>query len=254
MESLSVFLEKQLQKKVNIFEYKNQKIQENQHVINFNNQNFVVEIIKKQIPEVINGFCYLFYQNNLEYRILYKILCNLFEDINIFEYDNILVLVSSKDLNIDKSILDIVETESYKNTFIMNFGKIECVDDFKYKFDMFKSLFVTIQKDENINKLMSINDLKLYKIIDICDFNYDFFKLMNISKFINLDKNLIKTGLCFIENDLNISKTSNSMYLHRNTLIYRLDKIKEILNLDIRNFKDALIFYVSSKYFLYVKN
>ena len=65
-----------------------------------------------------------------------------------------------------------------------------------------------------------------------------------------MDENLLTTGLNFIENGLNISKTSNILFLHRNTLIYRLEKIKEQLNLDLKNFKDAFVFYLSVKSFL----
>jgi len=62
-----------------------------------------------------------------------------------------------------------------------------------------------------------------------------------------MDESLLTTGIKFIENDLNISKTSSVLFLHRNTLIYRLEKIKECLNLDLKNFRDAFIFYLSVK-------
>ena len=70
----------------------------------------------------------------------------------------------------------------------------------------------------------------------------------------NIDENLLSTGIHFIENGLNISKTSSILFLHRNTLIYRLEKIKECLNLDLKNFKDAFIFYLSVKSFLNFTN
>jgi DNA-binding PucR family transcriptional regulator len=69
-----------------------------------------------------------------------------------------------------------------------------------------------------------------------------------------MDENLLTTGLNFIENGLNISKTSNILFLHRNTLIYRLEKIKEQLNLDLKNFKDAFVFYLSVKSFFNIIN
>ncbi|HFH0175337.1 TPA: helix-turn-helix domain-containing protein [Clostridioides difficile] len=51
-----------------------------------------------------------------------------------------------------------------------------------------------------------------------------------------------------------MSKTSTSMFLHRNTLVYRLEKINEILGFDLKNFENAMIFYLSVKsYFLYKK-
>ena len=56
------------------------------------------------------------------------------------------------------------------------------------------------------------------------------------------DNELITTARCFLENSLNISETSRVMFIHRNTLIYRLDKIKKETGLNIREFDDAMIF------------
>ncbi len=50
----------------------------------------------------------------------------------------------------------------------------------------------------------------------------------------------------FLENNLNISETSRKLYLHRNTLTYRLDKIERGTGLDIRKFSDALTFRLIS--------
>ncbi len=47
----------------------------------------------------------------------------------------------------------------------------------------------------------------------------------------------------FCNNDLNVSKASKSMYIHRNTMIYKLDKLKEASGFDLRCFNDAYILY-----------
>ena len=47
----------------------------------------------------------------------------------------------------------------------------------------------------------------------------------------------------FALNDLNVSKASKAMYIHRNTMIYKLDKLKEVSNFDLRCFIDAYILY-----------
>ena len=47
----------------------------------------------------------------------------------------------------------------------------------------------------------------------------------------------------FAKNDLNVSKASKSMYIHRNTMIYKLDKLKEISDFDLRCFIDAHILF-----------
>lgn len=49
----------------------------------------------------------------------------------------------------------------------------------------------------------------------------------------------------FFENDLNISETARKLYLHRNTLVYRLEKIQKMTGLDIRKFDDALTFKIA---------
>ena len=46
----------------------------------------------------------------------------------------------------------------------------------------------------------------------------------------------------FFDNNLNVSETSRTSFIHRNTLVYRLDKILKITGLDIRNFEDAVCF------------
>lgn len=58
------------------------------------------------------------------------------------------------------------------------------------------------------------------------------------------DLELLDTGRQFLINNLNTSETANSMFVHRNTLVYRLNKIEKISGLDIRRFEDALKFYI----------
>lgn len=56
------------------------------------------------------------------------------------------------------------------------------------------------------------------------------------------DTEMMETAEAFLENSLNVSETSRKLYLHRNTLTYRLDKIEKTTGLNIRKFSDAMIF------------
>ncbi len=56
------------------------------------------------------------------------------------------------------------------------------------------------------------------------------------------DKEMVETADEFLENSLNMSETSRKLYLHRNTLAYRLDKIEKATGLNIRKFSDAVTF------------
>ena len=60
-----------------------------------------------------------------------------------------------------------------------------------------------------------------------------------------LDSETIYTIQKFFENNLNVSETSRKLFVHRNTLVYRLDKIKKLTGLDLREFDDAIIFKVA---------
>lgn len=60
------------------------------------------------------------------------------------------------------------------------------------------------------------------------------------------DEELLVTGEEFLRNDLNISETARILHVHRNTLIYRLNKIEKISGLDLRKFNDSLDFKIVS--------
>lgn len=59
------------------------------------------------------------------------------------------------------------------------------------------------------------------------------------------DTELELTALYFFDNNLNITETANELFIHRNTLIYRLNKLESITGYDIRKFNDAINFYLS---------
>ncbi|MFV0519006.1 MAG: PucR family transcriptional regulator [Lachnospirales bacterium] len=60
-----------------------------------------------------------------------------------------------------------------------------------------------------------------------------------------IDEETLFTVQKFFENNLNVSETSRQLYIHRNTLVYRLDKILKNTGLDLRNFDDAIIFKIT---------
>ena len=49
----------------------------------------------------------------------------------------------------------------------------------------------------------------------------------------------------FFENNLNISETARQLYVHRNTLVYRLERLEKAIGLDIRKFDDAMTFKIA---------
>jgi len=59
-----------------------------------------------------------------------------------------------------------------------------------------------------------------------------------------LSEEMLETIEKFFENNLNLSETARQLFIHRNTLVYRLDKIQKVMGLDLRNFHHAVTFKI----------
>lgn len=110
---------------------------------------------------------------------------------------------------------------------------------------------------------MDLDSLKLQRelaiaksLLDDLSFNvYDLKSALLVKNYIQnkreiLDFILESTGINeqfikgFINSDLNVSQASKAMYVHRNTMIYKLDKLKDISGFDLRKFQDAYLLYM----------
>lgn len=70
------------------------------------------------------------------------------------------------------------------------------------------------------------------------------------------DEETLATINKFFENSLNVSETSRQLYIHRNTLVYRLDKLQKSTGLDL-HFEDAITFKIAlmvAKYMKYMES
>ena len=73
----------------------------------------------------------------------------------------------------------------------------------------------------------------------------------------DFDEETLETIAKFFENNLNVSETSRQLFIHRNTLVYRLDKLDRATGLDLRVFDDAITFQIALmvvKYMKYMEN
>lgn len=69
----------------------------------------------------------------------------------------------------------------------------------------------------------------------------------------DFDEEILTTINKFFENNLNVSETSRQLYIHRNTLVYRLDKLQKSTGLDLRIFEDAITFKIALMVVKYMK-
>ena len=114
-------------------------------------------------------------------------------------------------------------------------------------------IFFTDRKVNSYNKL-GIGRLIYQLPMPLCKlFINEIFKDVSLADF---DDETIETINKFFENSLNVSETSRQLFIHRNTLVYRLDKIQKITGLDLRVFDDAITFKIAlmvSNYMQYVE-
>lgn len=77
--------------------------------------------------------------------------------------------------------------------------------------------------------------------------------VLNSMKKAFADSDLVNTCFCLFANNLNVSKTAAVLYMHRNTLIYRISKLKRLTGLDVTDLADAVTFIVTYRAYLNMK-
>lgn len=95
-----------------------------------------------------------------------------------------------------------------------------------------------ILKEDNFRLLYLLDSLNSKSKMNILNIKEN----KNILKY--LDKDLILTIITLVENDMNLQKTSEKLFVHRNTLNYRLQKFKNDFNIDLKNIKNIIYIYI----------
>ncbi len=190
----------------------------------------------------------------------YDVIQNLFPDkskdfvINISETDIALVketkqTTEDKDLeNLARSIVDTLSGEFYTHA-VVGIGTI--VEGLKDLARSFKEAQVALEVGKVFDTekaIVSYENLGIARLIyqlptTLCEtFLREVFKRGSIE---SLDQETLFTIQKFFENNLNVSETSRKLFVHRNTLVYRLEKIKKITGLDLREFDHAIVFKIA---------
>ena len=174
--------------------------------------------------------------------------------INISEYDVVIVREADKNAEIEvveeyaQSLLEKCAEEYGAKVLI---GISTMVEGLKDLAKAYKEARISIEvgKVFDIEKpIMSYESLGIGRLIyqlpiTLCEiFLSEVFKKGAVE---TLDHETLMTVQAFFENNLNVSETSRKLFVHRNTLVYRLEKIRKLTGLDLREFENAVTFKVA---------
>lgn len=200
---------------------------------------------------------------------VYDVIQNLFPDkakdfvVNINETDIALVKetkpgIEAKDIEkLATTIADTLTGEFYAHATI---GVGTTVDNLKDLARSFKEAQAALEVGKVFDTdktIVCYNSLGIARLIyqlptTLCEsFLKEVFKRGSIE---SLDQETLFTIQKFFENNLNVSETSRKLFVHRNTLVYRLEKIKKITGLDLREFDHAIIFKIALMVNKYLKS
>ena len=190
----------------------------------------------------------------------YDIVQNLFPEktrdfvINVGDNDIALVKevktgVQPRDLEkLARSIVDTLNSEFYTRA-VVGIGTV--VNSMRELSRSYKEAQVAIEvgKVFDVERvIMSYSNLGIGRLIyylptTLCNmFLAEVFKRGSVE---SLDHETLFTIQKFFENNLNVSETSRKLFVHRNTLVYRLEKIRRLTGLDLKQFDHAIVFKVA---------
>lgn len=143
------------------------------------------------------------------------------------------------------SINETLYTSIYEKCYI-GYLNIKSYDQIKTCYDEMVHNIELAKKYSISKMILDENSLIFEKFIDGLDESIKKNIALSFNEgFSKFDNDMIKTIDVFFELNLNLSEAAKNLYVHRNTLIYRLDKIEKYTKYDIRKFKDAVIFKIA---------
>ncbi|HBR30953.1 MAG: helix-turn-helix domain-containing protein [Eubacteriales bacterium] len=208
----------------------------------------------------INRVVYLIRFQSKSEVIPYDIIQNMFPDkgrdyvISVGETDIVLVKelktsVENKSIeSFAKNIVDTVSSEFYMKV-VVGIGTV--VTSIKELARSYKDAQVALEVGKVFDtekSIISYENLGIGRLIyqlpaTLCEmFLQEVFKRGSLE---SLDRETLMTIQAFFDNNLNVSETSRKLFVHRNTLVYRLEKIKKLTGLDLREFDHAITFKVA---------
>ena len=147
-----------------------------------------------------------------------------------------------------RSIADTLGTEFYAKVAIGIGTAVDNIKDLARSYTEAQTAIEVGKVFDTEKTVISYENLGIGRLIyqlptTLCEmFLQEVFKYGSLE---SLDHETLMTIQCFFENNLNVSETSRKLFVHRNTLVYRLEKIRKLTGLDLREFDNAITLKVA---------
>ena len=159
-------------------------------------------------------------------------------------------------VNIAKSVVDLMNTEAMMSVRVSFGTRVEELKDVSKSYKEAKlaldvgGIFY-VEKDVISYATLGIGRLIYQLPENLCKIFID--EIFSNTKPENIDEEILSTVAKFFENNLNVSETSRKLFVHRNTRVYRIEKLEKETGLDVRTFEDALTFKIALMVVNYLK-
>ena len=180
-----------------------------------------------------------------EGKLVLKVIKRLFKNIDVLEaHDQEVVFLTTHDQVRAEEVLEIIETEAMVTGKLAKSDSFCDLDRIPYILEQLSLLFEVAEHIHYEKKILTQKKLRI---------PYDLYvKRYYPSKAQILlpvydpplhHEELKHTASVFLQCNLNVTDAAHQLYVHRNTLLYRLNKIKQLTGYDLRQFQDAMHYY-----------
>ena len=176
------------------------------------------------------------------YEII-DILKDVIGEAEVVSYEEYSVIFYFNKIDFDfKSLIKTINDDFYADAHLFESGKIQFGDASEFH------KLLDIYNKAELSKYTYTSNKNILVYLTSCKEQAKDLAPVVLNKMVK-DESLLMLANAMFENDLNISMTAKNTYMHRNTVNYKLEQIKDETGLDIRRFKDAVIMYEFLKIF-----
>ena len=224
-------------------EYSEQQIREMMHEVRLKNASYMLYVIQfsgEQDQVVLETLKNLFAVYSVDYLVE-------MDDMHMVLVKNSLGIDTEYDIYAHR-IIDNLQSEAMVNAWV---GYTDPAADLTELHECYRQACTALQVGTVFyeeERVFYYRHLGLGRLIqqlpkDLCDLFLE--EVLGEQADLDLDEETLATIKHLFDNNLNISETARQLYIHRNTLVYRLERIEKKLGLDIRTFEDAMLFKIA---------